>query len=292
MDTPLIVGRWAYYLSKHPDQNLALFLVEGLERGFRIGFDHSQAKLKKAGSNLLSAILNQEVVSSYIKEEMSLGRLVGPLPQEVASQAHINPIGVIPKGHTPGKLCLIVDLSSPSGRSINDGINQAWCSLSYISVDDITRIIGRMGKGALLGKMDIKNAYRIVPVHQEDQLLLGIRWQGEVYIDTRLPFVLRSAPIISTALADALEWIVKQQGAGILLHYLDDFITVGPPDSPVCGSNMQNLCDTCAELGVPVATEKTLGPTTCLTFLGIEVDTDLLELRLPQEKLQRVKQMV
>ena len=35
-----------------------------------------------------------------------------------------------------------------------------------------------------------------------------------------------------------------------------------------------------------------MGPTTCLTFLGIEVDTDLLELRLPQEKLQRVKQMV
>ena len=85
---------------------------------------------------------------------------------------------------------------------------------------------------------------------------------------------------------------MKQQGARILLHYLDDFITVGPPDSPVCGSNMQKLCDTCAELGVSVATEKTVGPTTCLTFLGIKVDTDLLELHLPQEKLQRVKQMV
>ena len=85
---------------------------------------------------------------------------------------------------------------------------------------------------------------------------------------------------------------MKQQGARILLHYLDDFITIGPPDSLVCESNMQKLCDTCAELGVPLATEKTVGPTTCLTFLGIKVDTDLLELRLPQEKLQRVKQIV
>ena len=149
-----------------------------------------------------------------------------------------------------------------------------------------------MGRGALLGKMDIKSAYRIIPVHPENQLLLGIRWQGEVYIDTRLPFGLQSALIIFTALVDALEWIVKQQGARILLHYLENFIAVGPPDSPVCGSNMQKLCDTCAELGVPVATEKTMGPTTCLTVLGIKVDTDLLELHLPQEKVQRVKEMV
>ena len=96
VDTSLIMGRWAYNLSKHPDQNLARFLMEGLERRFRIGFDHSQALLKKTGSNLLSASLNQDVVSSYIKEERSLGELVGPLPQEVAS--HISPIGVISKG--------------------------------------------------------------------------------------------------------------------------------------------------------------------------------------------------
>ena len=110
VDTPLIVGQWAFYLSKHPDQNLAHFLMEGLERGFWIHFDHSQAKPKKAGSNLLSASLNQDVVSSYIKEERSLGRLVGPLPQGVASQAHISPINVIPKGDSPGKWCLIVYL--------------------------------------------------------------------------------------------------------------------------------------------------------------------------------------
>jgi len=168
------VGQWAHYLSKHPDQRLAHFLAEGLERGFRIGYNHSQAGLKKAGSNLLSAFRNQDVVSSYIKEEVSLGRLVGPLPQEVAAQVHISPISIITKGHTPGKWRLIVDLASPPESSVNDGINQAWCSLSYISVDDVTTIIARIGRGALLGKMNIKNTYHIIPVHPEDQLLLGI----------------------------------------------------------------------------------------------------------------------
>ena len=78
----------------------------------------------------------------------------------------------------------------------------------------------------------------------------------------------------------------------ILLHYLDDFITIGPPDTAQCGTNMQKLCELCAKLGILVATEKTLCPTTCLTFLGIEVDTIQLEICLPQDKLQRVKQMI
>ena len=97
------MGQWAYYLSKHTDQNLARFQVEGSERSFQTCFDYPQAKLKKTGSNLLSTSLNQDVVSLYIKEEVSLGQLVGLLPQEVASQVHISPINVIPKGCTPGK---------------------------------------------------------------------------------------------------------------------------------------------------------------------------------------------
>ena len=56
--------------------------------------------------------------------------------------------------------------------------------------------------------------------------------------------------------------------------------------------NTQKLCEMCEQLGVPVAAEKTVGPTTCLIFLGIEIDTEQLELRLPEEKLQRVKQVV
>ena len=83
--TPLKLGRWAHYLSEHPDQRLASFLLRGLEKGFRIGFDNSQFKLRKNGLNSLSAVVNQEVVAAYIKEEVSMGRLVGPLPQEVAA---------------------------------------------------------------------------------------------------------------------------------------------------------------------------------------------------------------
>ena len=46
------------------------------------------------------------------------------------------------------------------------------------------------------------------------------------------------------------------------------------------------------ELGVPIADHKTDGPATCLVFLGIEVDTVTGELRLPQDKLQRLQNLL
>ena len=60
------------------------------------------------------------------------------------------------------------------------------------------------GRGCLLVKADIKEAYRMVPVHPEDQYLLGVQWKGIVYIDQVLPFGLRSAPKIFSAIADAI----------------------------------------------------------------------------------------
>ena len=80
------------------------------------------------------------------------------------------------------------DLSSPKGFSVNDDINPAFCSLAYITVDQIAAVAASLGKGALLAKMDIESAYRIVPVHPEDRALLGVRWKGAVYVDAMLPF--------------------------------------------------------------------------------------------------------
>ena len=136
----------------------------------------------------------------------------------------VSPFGVIPKGHTPGKWRLIVDLSSPSGSSVNDGISSDLCSLSYINVDDISKVVASLGRGTLLAKVDLKSAYRIVPIHPEDRPLLGMQWKGGLYVDTCLPFGLWSAPRIFTALADTLEWCAKEQGATHLFHYLDDYV--------------------------------------------------------------------
>ena len=103
-----------------------------------------------------------------------------------------------------------MDLSSPGGSSVNDGISKELASQSYASLDEVVGQVMRLGRGALMAKMDIKQVYHNIPVHPADRPLLGMRWEDKVYMDMTLPFGLRSAPLIFTAVADALQWIMKQ----------------------------------------------------------------------------------
>ena len=169
---------------------------------------------------------------------------------------------------------------------MNDG---SLCSLSYDTVEEISQKVMALGRGALMAKVDVKSAYRLVPIHTSDRRLLGVRWRGQLFLDLMLPFGLRSAPKVFTALADDLEWCVRQQGVDNIEHYLDDFVVFGPPDSPVCQGSLDILTGQCKALGVPLALEKSMGPTTCLPLLGVEIDTTAAVLRLPEEKLTRLR---
>ena len=68
-------------------------------------------------------------------------------------------------------------------------------------------------------------------------------------------------------------------------HYLDDFILLGGPGSSTCQVSMDALLQVCRELGVPVSAVKCAGPTTCLVFLGFELDSVQMVIKLPDEKL-------
>ena len=117
-------------------------------------------------------------------------------------------------------------------------------------------------------------------------------WNGQIYIDTCLPFDLRSAPKLFNVLADLLSWILMQQGISPLIHYLDDFLTMGPADSTICQENFATIQRFCQELGIPLALDKLEGPSHSLTFLGIELDTVRMEARLPEDKLTRIRALL
>eukprot|EP00731_Ephydatia_muelleri_P008630 Em0004g968a len=146
---------------------------------------------------------------------------------------------------------VITDLSFPPGHNVNDGIDPTLCSLSYVSIDAVAAVVASLGAGSLLAKIDIESDYRLVPVHPDDRPLIGVEWSGQIYCDAMLPFGLRSSAKIFTALADALEWIVRQKGVPHIAHYLDDFVVVGAPHSSQCADSLQTLTLACKELGVP-----------------------------------------
>ena len=115
---------------------------------------------------------------------------------------------------------------------------------------------------------------------------------GEIYLDSALPFGLRSAPKLFTAVADALEWVIRSRGVRWVAHYLDDYLVAGKPQSDECDEALGTALSSCDDLGCPTVPDKQEGPATCIGLLGIAIDTRALELRLPAAKLERLQAVI
>ena len=281
--TPLQVEAWKKALVDYPDRELAECVVRGIQLGFQIGFDYTQLKCKMIKGKMKSVLEHEEVVMAHIEKELQAERVVGPLSPQMAQTVHVNPFGVIPKKEE-GQWRLIVNLAASARGSVNDGIGKEYCGLYYSSVDEIALAVKKHGVWSMLAKFDLKSAYRNVPVHPDDRHLLGMEWKGDVFVDTVLPFGLRSA--------QALAHIIRKRLPVWVDHYLDDFVLVGPSQSAVCGESLSIALESCRELGFPVAVGKTEGPTSVLTVLGVKIDAQKMELRLPRERLQQLLEMV
>eukprot|EP00117_Sycon_ciliatum_P046984 scpid28771/ scgid33601/ Gag-Pro-Pol polyprotein; Pr160Gag-Pro-Pol; Matrix protein p19; Capsid protein p24; Nucleocapsid protein p15-pro; Protease; p1; Reverse transcriptase/ribonuclease H; Integrase len=253
-----------------------------MQYGFRIGSFRPIAS-SVMSPNHSSACACPAEVTTHLLNCCDRGETAGPFASPPFPHMHISGLGAIPKSN--GKLRIIHDLSPPAGLSVNDGISRDEFSLQYETVDTAISLIMQAGRGALLTKVDIRNAFRLCPVAPCDWPLLGIFWQGQFYHDKVLPFGLRSAPYIFDKFATAVQFILEDAcHLSQLLHYLDDFLNVSPPHLPVAEHHRSLILDMLRYLQIPVASEKVEGPSTCLTFLGLELDSLTFEIRLPSAK--------
>ena len=71
--------------------------------------------------------------------------------------------------------------------------------------------------------------------------------------------------------------------------HIDDFITMGAPESNECAMNSATMHQACDKMGLPTEPEKDEGPATRMPFLGIELDSMAMEIWLPPEKLDDLR---
>jgi len=176
----------------------------------------------------------------------------------------------------------------PDVQSVNSNIEILDCPLS--SFDDAIKMLNEMGdlSDVWLFKVDIKSAYRCIPVRPADWCLLGGRWNGKLYFDMSLPFGMRSSCACWECYSSAAEWIARRvcHLQSRLIHYIDDYLGVvqGKPEAERKLQSMLKLFDL---LGIPVSPEKVEGPLQQLVFLGIEIDVVERQIRLDQSKLKQ-----
>ena len=115
---------------------------------------------------------------------------------------------------------------------------------------------------------------------------------GSLFVDTALPIGPCSASKIFTALADAAEWMVRQQVVEFVINHLDDFLVVTEADEHQGSHTMILLLETFDYLRLPIASDKLKGLSPCLTSLGFELDLIHGEIRLLQQKLTDIRSEV
>lgn len=264
--------------------------------GFAFGFDvgYRGPSVSRVSKNLNSARGNPEVIRNALREELLARRLVGPFSSPPFPNLQCHPLGAVPKKNSV-KWRPIYHLSFPCPEtdSVNAFISQEFASCSYVSVDDAIDILRALGKGAFMGKMDIRSAFRLLPIAPSQRELFGIFWEGKYYYDKCVGFGLRSAPKLFDQFAAAVEWIARNKfGVHNVIHLLDDFFFVAPPSRIEGERCMLAMRAVFHQLGIPCADEKTAGPSTCVEFLGILLDSEHQVARLPEEKLVRLRSLV
>lgn len=144
-----------------------------------------------------------------------------------------------------------------------------------------------------MAKTDIEAAFRLLPVHPDSFQFLGCFWDGGYFVDKCLPMGCSVSCAYFEKFSSFLEWVVRRESqVQSVLHYLDDFLFVGPRGSRVCSVLLRTMERISLGFGVPLAPDKTEGPVTVIRFLGIEIDSVLMECRLPADKLSDLKLVV
>ena len=193
--TPINIPQLAFYLQGYPNQATVHNLLDRFSQGFKIGY--SGPRGPKEYSNLPCAKKNTSIIDTNMLKEVTLGHTAGPFHSPPFPNLQVYPIGAIPKKHS-SEWRTIFHLSYPKHHptSVNAHIPPEAYSLHYIKVDNAISILQELGQGCFMSKLDIKSAFRNIPVHPSDWELLGMKWEGLYFFDMVLPFGLRSAPFI------------------------------------------------------------------------------------------------
>lgn len=261
------------------------FILNGIKNGFDIIDEDScvhSVSCKNHPSARPNSPLYDKATAQVIKEIENGHYVVCDKPPQIVS-----PMAAIPK--PDGDVRLIHDCSRPVGEAVNDYCSVDW-QQKFSRVDDAAAI---MTEGCYFAKVDLRSAYRSVGLSKLSQEVTGLSWEinGETVFlkDTRLPFGARRSVGIFHRLTQAVRRMMARKGYDLTIVYLDDFLIVSKCKH-ICAEALRVLIQLLRKLGFMIHWGKVVDPTTCITFLGIELDSIAMTLRLPEEKLLQLRQ--
>ena len=128
------------------------------------------------------------------------GFAAGPFSAEdVPAVAKVN--GMMCRPKPSGAVRVILNMSAPAGRSVNDGIDSGEFPTVMSSTAKWVAVLNRAGRGCLMTKVDWADAYKHIRVRAEDRILQWFSWLGKFFVELCLVFGTASSPGLYDRLA-------------------------------------------------------------------------------------------
>lgn len=196
--------------------------------------------------------------------------------------------------HERGFLSNLFLVDKPDGERrpvINLKEFNGWLIYLHFKMEGIHLLRDVLLPGDWLVRLDLKNAYLVVPIHPPHRWFLQFLWRGQVFEFTALPFGLASAPWCFTKILHPVVEVLRSQGFRLIV-YLDDILLMAQCPLQLA-PQLQSAVSLLESLGFVVNGQKSiLCPTRKLVFLGFVIDSVQATLSLPSRKLAKIRHVL
>ena len=181
---------------------------------------------------------------------------------------------------------LIHELAYPydGDQSINSCIPEEHCTVQYHYIDKVSKLMVALGEGIWGVHINILFAFQNQPMAEEELSILAFTLNGKIYINACLLSGAGPSCLIFERVAGALQWIVTNEtGCSWLSHLLDDFPLLHKTYFSL-QEFMNSFYRIMANIGMPIAVEKTLVPMQILEYLSLILNFVKQLLGIPEKK--------
>jgi len=273
VNSPKLAGRLAQFLNNWEQLTEDRWVLQAVS-GYTLELSQRPWQ-KKPAPEIQCSIEEQKKISEEIKELLAKGAI---RETTLTADSFVSQIFLVEKkggGQRP-----VINLK---------GLN-SFVKTEHFKMEGLHILPHLIQKNDWMVKMDLKDAYLQIPIHQESQHLLQFQWEDKLYQFQCLPFGLTSAPRVFSKVMKPVVGTLRHMGIRLVI-YLDDLLILHQVKEELI-QLIPLISQLFEALGLIVnQTKSVLIPQQRIEFLGFLVDAMALHLIFPAEKLRKIQQL-
>lgn len=216
------------------------------------------------------------IIKKAVNKLLKLGAISRVQP---CKDQFISHIFTIPK--PDGSARLILNL-----KSLNHFIKN-----EHFKLEDQKVVSNIITPGCFMSKLDLKDAYLLIPIRKQDRRYLRFYFQDMVFQYNCLCFGINFAPMLFTKLIKPIMYVLRSKGH-LSVVYLDDFLLLGHSYKD-CLENVKETITILESLGFLINYNKSfLEPQQKCSYLGFEYNSVDMTIAIPDTKKQNLSHLL